>query len=742
MTTYSYLLCLVATTLAGALCGQAIPSRPPEPERRIAGACGTGSLDGIIYGIAPAGRLRAHRTGVQFTPALGQAAERALCIHLSLQSITRGASLVMESEAVEPVADGDTIRYHRGAVEERYAMRGDGIEQSFVFATEPGGTGDLVVTCKLTSALVARPTDQGGLAFTDHGRCVATMGGVTGIDHDGVRVRGQLRLRGERLELVLPADFVDHAAYPLTLDPLLGVPTLPTGAGDDADPDLAYDTTNNLWLLVWKRTISAAESDILGLRLANDGSPIGTVFPIDTAASVVRRHPRVANQDFRDTFVVVHSFANSPFAAADLSARSVQAATGVVSSALPFAQTVADETLPCIGGNAASSGPTQSNVVVCWQRDGVAVEARSLVVQQAPLQPVLGSSTVVLASSLASQPAIGHSGGTTGAPLWPVAFVSTSTGDAEIEVLAIDGLAQPVAQARGLTRNVAIDDLEPAVDGDGSNCLVAWVRSTTSSRELVGRRIAVSAAGAAPVGSEIVIADDGTGAETRPCVAWLGNGFAVVWEVVRSVLDADAFAQIVTAFGELCGPPLELIGPARPGSYTRQRAPRVGSRSHGAPVQNDGFVVFGEAQSVVGFEQDVVLQPIAAMGAGGAVVITPTTCGPAGTMAVHGPVALGNADFRFELTGADPAAAFALLSLGFTNTPLSCGTCALLPGQSLEFVALTAGNAVRPFPLPCAASFLGLPLVAQWLVFGANTTACPLAPGLAASAIATVVVGL
>jgi hypothetical protein len=54
-----------------------------------------------------------------------------------------------------------------------------------------------------------------------------------------------VRVAGDRLELALPAAFVDGARQPLTLDPLLGTAfQIAIGtSNDDGEPDVAYDAT-------------------------------------------------------------------------------------------------------------------------------------------------------------------------------------------------------------------------------------------------------------------------------------------------------------------------------------------------------------------------------------------------------------------------------------------------------------------------------------------------------------------
>src|SRR5690606_18013260 len=103
------------------------------------------------------------------------------------------------------------------------------------------------------------------------------MSGVVGIDGAGARVRGGLRYEAGVLELSLPGAFVDRAALPLTLDPLVGNFVRVTTAGGDNDraPAVSFDATANVYLAIWTRIFSATDFDVHGQRLSRSGGLIG-----------------------------------------------------------------------------------------------------------------------------------------------------------------------------------------------------------------------------------------------------------------------------------------------------------------------------------------------------------------------------------------------------------------------------------------------------------------------------------
>jgi hypothetical protein len=76
---------------------------------------------------------------------------------------------------------------------------------------------------------------------------------------------------------VLPAAFVSRASLPLVLDPLVGtVLDGATGVNDDFDPDVAFDTTENVYLIVWERWYASDNTAIRAQRFTSGGSPEGS----------------------------------------------------------------------------------------------------------------------------------------------------------------------------------------------------------------------------------------------------------------------------------------------------------------------------------------------------------------------------------------------------------------------------------------------------------------------------------
>ncbi|MFO1054406.1 MAG: hypothetical protein U1F36_19470 [Planctomycetota bacterium] len=120
--------------------------------------------------------------------------------------------------------DGRRHETARGALLERYDMREDGVEQSFVLTEHPNREGEIVVRGRIETDLHADRSDlrAGEIDFFRDGESEPRIryGKATAIDAKGARIDVPTRLEGGRLDLVVPAEFAATASYPLTIDPL------------------------------------------------------------------------------------------------------------------------------------------------------------------------------------------------------------------------------------------------------------------------------------------------------------------------------------------------------------------------------------------------------------------------------------------------------------------------------------------------------------------------------------------
>ncbi len=262
--------------------------------------------DGELWGLGSDYKVRFETDGLTYHPALGADEPESRTLSVQVTAVGRG---VGGSVAVgAPVArerDGLRVDYHRPTCVETYEIRPEGVKQSFRFDALPQGGGDLVVTARVECNMPLSHADAESVRFATP-RGEVFVEGVLGIDADGLEAAGSLRYVDGLLEMRLPASFVAHAALPLVLDPLLGSNTDPSTGTTRGEERIksAYDETNEVWCLVWDRTYSSSDSDVLARRMNRDGTFRGSAVSlmVDTTKEEV---PAIANVNRLDRFLIL-----------------------------------------------------------------------------------------------------------------------------------------------------------------------------------------------------------------------------------------------------------------------------------------------------------------------------------------------------------------------------------------------------------------------------------------------------
>ncbi|MGE0145619.1 MAG: hypothetical protein AB7I19_20430, partial [Planctomycetota bacterium] len=247
-----------------------------------------------LFGLGRDYTARFHTDRIEYVPHLSTApAERSLV--LRTVSLGRGESRLDLPAATEAEQSGRSVRYERQALVELYEVRPDGLKQSFVFDTLPAGEGDLVVTVDIDSTLPLREVDGHTVRFGDeHGS--VRIAGVLGIDARGDTARGSLSYDDGVLSLRLPATFVEGAALPLVLDPLIATTDIVTSPVVAQVISAAYDATAAAYLVVWSASPSSTTTELRGQFV-----PGG---PVLIEPSNFNRHLDVANNNASNCFVV------------------------------------------------------------------------------------------------------------------------------------------------------------------------------------------------------------------------------------------------------------------------------------------------------------------------------------------------------------------------------------------------------------------------------------------------------
>lgn len=284
---------LVVPVLLAGLTAQS----PLAPSHRIAlaerFAVVQREADGL-FGLGAHYRARFAPDQVEFLPA---ADAPASLLQIVLQPLAVGRGNARQPlAAAEPREQGTAVRYDRGNVVEVYDVRPQGMEQSFVFRELPAGSGDLVVDLRLATALPLLRSTRDQLEFgIEQGG--ATITGVVGIDAHGDRTAGSLAFGNGVLSLRLPAAFVQTAALPLVLDPLLAPVTQTSVAVSFQDFDAAYDLSTDTTLVAWFELVSANNYTLKGWF--EPGGPVSL-----RATAMLGSNASVANIAALDAFVV------------------------------------------------------------------------------------------------------------------------------------------------------------------------------------------------------------------------------------------------------------------------------------------------------------------------------------------------------------------------------------------------------------------------------------------------------
>jgi len=695
---------VASCSLVSALLAQQAPVWP-SPER-IAIGVATASLveqEGDLWGVGTAYKARFDVDGMEFVPAFGPAAPRNFPVRYELAAIGRGEGLVAVAVG-ERRHDELRVEYVRSQLVERYDVRPDGVEQSFVLSVLPPGRGDLVVRGRLSTGLQVAP-HAGGLQFTLPGVGSCTLGGVTGFDAAGNRANGTVSYHDGVVDYTLPEAFVATAQLPLIVDPFLGNNiTVAGGSSFDQDPDVAYDMTNQVWLVVYELVFSATDTDIYAQRVGVNGTLVGTRIDINSSAQD-DVDPQVCNINLRDRFVVVY---NRRFSGqGDVLATTVDAATGATSSSVltvaggadsqGFADvsgeaTTADQDAICVWQNATQ------NVIEAAQ---IAVDANDNVFVQ-DVTPIANGRT---------RPRIDKSGGASGRHM--IVFLR--------EFSATDFDPYGVLVDRELTvlgSEVAFDSAvnftdEVDVDGDGTNWVAAWkVRESSGSTHDCRSNTLM-------LGSAIVpVATNAGEDETQPGVCWLGDSSIVAFTRSVSVGIGHTYVQPIDAFScAACEPSVRLVA-SLTGDFAIAGASR---RSGGEAVDGALFAV----ESRPSTDSNIVASRWESNDGNG--VIVQAGCGDQGGRTYASCARSGHSGFAVRCLGAAVSTS-AILVGSRAAAWLPCGPCRFVPDPYAGFLHLTntdsAGKAAFSVALPANAGIVGLDYYLQWVVVEPITPGC------------------
>ena len=681
--------------------------------------------------------------GVTFVPVLGLGAPTIQTLRIDACSVGRESSASQPLQPAFPRVEDRRVVYERaGGVTEIHEVSPEGIEQSFLIERSPAGTGDLVVRCALGGSLagMGRTSASGGLSFAGTWGGVG-IGRVIGVDARGVRCEGTLRAGSDCLELVLPARFVDAATWPVLVDPLIGTVFSVNNEGfDDDEPDVAFDSSLDLYLVVWRRTFSATNSVIRGQRVDELGNLVGPRINFGSS-QFVNGPPRVASMQYGNRFLVVWE---EDFGVNEvIYGQACAAVDGSLSSVVSIASLASPYNGYDVAGEARLDA-TMTQALVVYHQAGIepGIYCRPVTVPYSG-DPVNNAAvrltTDVSGLLVSSAPAISKTGGAMGNFLVAYRTYSLFLGDTEIAAVAVDRAGNPITSSVVLTSN-AVDEGEPRVDGGASlspEFIVAYERDPNPTlREFEIKTLKIAQGALVDTGTTLV------GQSLFPMsdfdVAWTPGRATLVW-VRRAFLSSDYIIytrDVDMVDGDLCGA-LETVGTVTPtngGVHTGIASVQSG----GKPGHGDGLIAMSyETSSGNG---DVFGRRFDSLPAGSLTDLG-GGCGSGGWIIPWGDPALGNGFFQMVLVGADPAAFTTILNITTPVTPFSCGSCLWLPFQATTAYPVLGGASQVIIGIPCDPGLAGATFEAQFTTLTPSSSPCPLLQHVSVSNRLQIVLG-
>lgn len=366
--------------VAGALAAQqSLDAQPAGGDPRVAVHGNSHQPGEAPYGLWAAGGAykASFHGGMTFYPQLGRDYPRNQPLAWRTTSIRVGGAELLAA-GVEPVPSHSDFRveYPLGPVVEAYDVRVDGLEQTFVFGERPAAAGDLCITGRVTTDLVAAPMEElaADLEFRDaRGTALVRYGRAVAIDADGDTFAMTTTCRGNTITLRLPAASLAQADFPLVVDPLMTA-VLSSSIGTAVAPgdmDSATESQNpsNNAAHCYTRHFSATDADVIARIGSSDFASATTRFS-DLAASTSADHGRLAFLPSTNKWVLCYQSLTTSTQIMEL--RVAMFSGGAVSppttTSLPMTQPAGEHRWrPCVGGIAAGGSGTQA--LIAYQRE-------------------------------------------------------------------------------------------------------------------------------------------------------------------------------------------------------------------------------------------------------------------------------------------------------------------------------------------------------------------------------------
>jgi hypothetical protein len=626
------------------------------------------------------------------------------------------------------------------------------------------------------------------------------VGAVTGIGADGQRCSGKIRHQDGQVLLSLPGDFVDQAAYPLLLDPLVGpVLTLVNDAlfplFDDFRPDLAFDAKSDQFLVAWERRISASETRVFARRFSAAGVANSSVVQLSTLPVIAGSagRPAVANMAGNNRWCVVwQEQEESLTPGVPISSIMIAFLRNDFTTA-PTVQTIhsvfgAAQTDPDVG--AVHSLANLFGIgygLVVWRDehlDRLAMRSfqafSSSTVNYGATLTLVSDSSSQLAATTYSAPSISRSATNAslgGGQRQLVVAKATTTGlfaGTKLRgfLLSTPGAGGPIDAVLLSTSDVHVPAAgsvdHPDVDGLDQQWVCAFEATDSLGNPYIrALSVTVNAAGNGlqPGGVVDVVPASSLFDYTRPSVGYAPGKSWIGWRSTGALLVNSSLR--LRAYDSKTLTPAE--GPFTLGSGDKDQDEwvAVATAYSGGPyvdgylLQNTtiglgaipnypserAFAVWSANDS--NGSGDILGQALDSTSNGGSYQDLGGGCGSQGLVTFPKNPALGTSAWRSVIANlpSTTAAAFYNLSTANPASASPCGVCLWLPFETSGSALLlaptpTSKQAVVQSTIPAKPTLVGAQLNLQWTLVDPNASSCPSFPGISNSAIWRLTLGL
>ena len=297
--------CLVALAALPAQSPHPDQSAPRAPQSLARVVFDQPRADGPLWACGNAWKASFDGRGFTAIPFFGSDAPQNHPLRVEVAKASVGGDALSLRDGM-PTNPANQVMTRRGAFTEVIDTGLDRLEQSFVFDALPN-RGAIVVDVTIGGEGYVPSVIENGLRFTtERGHVDYTK--AVAIDGNGRRLALPITWTGTVAHLEIPASFVETAALPIVLDPVLnfwfalGNPSLVQHDGDVATIQLP--TVNGRTLLVWQRQWSLVDQDCWGLMFDNDLNLVLTDFTIDFTSEDWLK-PACAGNNYAQNFLCV-----------------------------------------------------------------------------------------------------------------------------------------------------------------------------------------------------------------------------------------------------------------------------------------------------------------------------------------------------------------------------------------------------------------------------------------------------